>query len=207
MARRSRSLLQVVTVLGLVAAAGVLPSWTFTQPGPPARRDALLSTAGALLGLTSAASSASAAGKEDKGPKGGMLFAGQGGNGAVWGDEGTSWRVVLDPSKTDSDKAWQGRYKDPNHPGCTRVIYQGEDGLRLRLIDGQPGCLAGEQLTFYELKVNFVEKKSTLDIDFSPKGGPAKVTAKYVPVGNYGGLQFPDGNTWTRISPGANIIR
>lgn len=35
-------------------------------------------------------------------------------------------------------------------------------------------------------------------IDFSPKGGPDKLLAKY----EDGGIVFPDGNKWTKVARG-----
>lgn len=202
MARRSRSVLQVLSVLGLVAAAGVLTlPYTFTQPGPASRRAALT---GALLGLTGAATGASAA------EWGSIMYQGKGylgggiKNGVTYGDPGNSWEAVLDPTKTDSARAWQGRYADPNHPGCKREILSAMSGMIVRIVDGEPGCLQGEKLKFYELQTTWPGKPTDkLDIDFSPKGGPKKVTAKYLAEGKFGALLFPDGNKWVRLSPGS----
>lgn len=40
-------------------------------------------------------------------------------------------------------------------------------------------------------------------IDFSPKGGPKDLTAKF----ESGGIVFPDGNKWTKVSGGTNNRR
>ena len=44
-------------------------------------------------------------------------------------------------------------------------------------------------------KVKGTVSGQSIVIDFSPKGGPKDVEAKYV-IGK--GLVFPDGNTWTK---------
>jgi len=40
-------------------------------------------------------------------------------------------------------------------------------------------------------------------IDFSPKGGPEKLLAKY----EDGGIVFPDGNKWTKVARGTPLRR
>lgn len=79
-----------------------------------------------------------------------------------------------------------GSWNDPNHPGCLRKIQLAGNKAFIKSADedGKPWKAVG------------VIDGTTVVIDFSGKGGPADVTAKYV-VGK--GLVFPDGNTWTRI--------
>merc|ERR1711935_406370 len=43
-----------------------------------------------------------------------------------------------------------------------------------------------------------VKSSDTAFIDFSPKGGPVKLLAKY----EDGGIVFPDGNKWTKVVRG-----
>jgi hypothetical protein len=108
---------------------------------------------------------------------------------------------VQNPKKSESPRSWSGRYKDPMHPGCKRQIHVSTKGLEVFLNDGEPGCLKGEAQKKYILPTKYEAKKDTLSIDFSKKGGPKAVIAKYEDDGKLGKLVFPDGNKWTRISP------
>jgi hypothetical protein len=40
-----------------------------------------------------------------------------------------------------------------------------------------------------------VKSTTSAEIDFSPKGGPSKLSAKF----EDGGIVFPDGNKWTKL--------
>jgi hypothetical protein len=78
-----------------------------------------------------------------------------------------------------------GTYDDPNHPGCTRkivlagtnVIVTGTDD-----VGGKPWKVKGQ-----------IYGKALL-LDFTPKGGPADVIARW----NGLGLVFDDGNVWSK---------
>ena len=81
-----------------------------------------------------------------------------------------------------------GKYADPMHPGCKRkvtligtnkVLIEGADE------DGKPWTVKGT----YEGKA--------VTVDFTPKGGPKDVTATWSIAG---GLLFPDGNAWKKLS-------
>ena len=80
-----------------------------------------------------------------------------------------------------------GTYSDPQHPGCKRKITL--IGTNKVLIDG-----ADEDGKPWKVRGTYEGK--TITVDFTPKGGPAGVTATYSIAG---GLTFPDGNTWKKI--------
>eukprot|EP00933_Yihiella_yeosuensis_P051567 TRINITY_DN4952_c0_g1_i3.p2 TRINITY_DN4952_c0_g1~~TRINITY_DN4952_c0_g1_i3.p2 ORF type:complete len:103 (+),score=18.93 TRINITY_DN4952_c0_g1_i3:335-643(+) len=94
--------------------------------------------------------------------------------------------------------SWTGRYLDPQHPGCKREIQVTGKGLIVYGADGNPGCLKGGLLTRWELEKKYSPGSDALLIDFSPKGGPKDVPAKYIAEGDFGALLFPDGNKWIR---------
>ena len=48
----------------------------------------------------------------------------------------------------------------------------------------------------WTVKGNLIDNKAVLD--FSSKGGPSKLLAKY----EDGGIVFPDGNKWTKVIGG-----
>ena len=81
-----------------------------------------------------------------------------------------------------------GTYSDPAHPGCTRKVTL--IGTNKVLIEG-----ADEDGKKFTVRGTYEGKEVT--IDFTPKGGPADVTATYA-IGS--GLTFPDGNVWSKIS-------
>jgi len=96
---------------------------------------------------------------------------------------------------------FDGAYSDPFHPGCARMVFKikdgkfgvsGEDGDK-----GSPHCanpvawgpLEGVETDIYD---------DYITIDFSPKGGPSNLTARYDYMRD--GIVFSDGNLWTKIS-------
>lgn len=80
-----------------------------------------------------------------------------------------------------------GTWSDPAHPGCERKIVAQGSGL---IITG-----ADEDKKAWKVKGKV--EGTTILVDFSPKGGPADVEAKFV-LGK--GIVFPDGNVWTKLS-------
>ncbi len=81
-----------------------------------------------------------------------------------------------------------GVYNDPNHPSGYRVVRVAKGGdVFITLQDEPDGDV-------FELKGNQMEN-GYVSIDFSPKGGPANLTA----TAKDGKLVFPDGNAWTKI--------
>ena len=78
-----------------------------------------------------------------------------------------------------------GVWADPAHPGCTRKI----------VLQGNTAIITGADEDGKAWKVKGIVDGTTINVDFTPKGGPAGVEAKFV-VGK--GIVFPDGNVWTK---------
>ena len=78
-----------------------------------------------------------------------------------------------------------GTYTDPQHPGCTRKVVLTGSNVVITGAD-EPG---GK-----EWKVKGKPYGRALLIDFTPKGGPPDVIARWTGLG----LEFPDGNKWTK---------
>mmetsp|Transcript_19020 Transcript_19020/g.43501 ORF Transcript_19020/g.43501 Transcript_19020/m.43501 type:complete len:185 (-) Transcript_19020:54-608(-) len=115
-------------------------------------------------------------------------------------------------AKTGGANPFTGDYNDPNHPECLRQVkvvgapLKG-DGTRspypvIEVVgyDGNGGKVCTDRPTRDTLwKVEGTVKSSnTALIDFSSKGGPANMLAKY----EDGGIVFPDGNKWTKVARG-----
>eukprot|EP00547_Thalassionema_nitzschioides_P006900 CAMPEP_0194199986 /NCGR_PEP_ID=MMETSP0156-20130528/791_1 /TAXON_ID=33649 /ORGANISM="Thalassionema nitzschioides, Strain L26-B" /LENGTH=180 /DNA_ID=CAMNT_0038924943 /DNA_START=88 /DNA_END=630 /DNA_ORIENTATION=- len=120
--------------------------------------------------------------------------------------------------KTGAASPFTGDYDDPNHPGCLRQVkvvgapLKG-DGTRsaypvVEVVgwDGKEGAKActerpnREQLWKVDGKI---KNNAEALIDFSSKGGPKDLLAKYAD----GGIVFPDGNKWTKVIAGTNTRR
>eukprot|EP00667_Euglena_gracilis_P024415 EG_transcript_28098 len=82
---------------------------------------------------------------------------------------------------------FEGRYSDPNHPTGYRVIVVNGDNTATIIGTDEAG---GPTWT-----LRGVFQAGGLLIDFSPKGGPRDLLAKYEP----GGIRFPDGNLWRKV--------
>lgn len=80
-----------------------------------------------------------------------------------------------------------GKYSDPAHPGCTRTV---------TTIGTEKVLITGADEDGKPWKVRGTYSGKTITVDFTPKGGPAGVTATYA-IGK--GLTFPDGNTWSKL--------
>ena len=95
-----------------------------------------------------------------------------------------------------SSSVFNGRYSDPNHPGCLRGIevHAKTSSARVFGEDGTPGCSAGEKTKKWELEGELRGKEEIL-IDFSKKGGPKNLLGKWTGSG----VLFPDGNTWSKL--------
>lgn len=116
-------------------------------------------------------------------------------------------------AKTGAASVFTGEYDDPNHPGCLRQVkvigpplradgtrsaypivevkgYDGKDGAKMctdRPTRADLWSVQGKLLNNNEAR-----------LDFSPKGGPANLLAKW----EDGGIVFPDGNKWTKVVRG-----
>jgi hypothetical protein len=116
-------------------------------------------------------------------------------------------------SKTGAGSVFTGDYEDPNHPGCLRQVkvvgapLRG-DGTRspypLVEVKGWDGK-AGEKICTDRPVRNDLwavegklKSKEEISFDFSPKGGPKAVPAKW----DVDGIVFPDGNKWVKIAAG-----
>jgi len=104
------------------------------------------------------------------------------------------------PAHATKAARFSGRYVDPKHIGCERRITKIKDKYEISGTsspDG-PNCEPGAK----NLKKWFIYGETTpgewpaktLTIDFSNKGGPKGVVAKWVD----GGIIFPDGNRWKK---------
>jgi hypothetical protein len=78
-----------------------------------------------------------------------------------------------------------GVWNDPAHPGCKRKIQ----------LAGTKAIITGADEDGKPWKVTGQLEGNSIIVDFTPKGGPKGVEAKYV-IGK--GLVFPDGNVWTK---------
>lgn len=87
------------------------------------------------------------------------------------------------------DPGIQGVYADPNHPDGYRVIRDlGSAKLSIELADR-----VNQKPTFLSGVVN--KNEGTVLINFTPKGGPKKLSAML----KENKLIFPDGNVWTKL--------
>jgi len=90
-----------------------------------------------------------------------------------------------------------GTYSDPMHPDCTRIIKPEGIGIVITGTDEVGGP---------QWKVYGKVKGDDVVIDFSPKGGPSEVLARFTGVSEEydnpteATFKFPDGNVWTRVN-------
>ena len=117
-------------------------------------------------------------------------------------------------AKTGLGSPFTGDYNDPNHPNCLRQVkvvgapLRG-DGTRsaypvieITGYDGKEG--SGATCTDRPTRADLWKVEGTVRttteayVDFSPKGGPTKMLAKF----EDGGIVFPDGNKWTKVAGG-----
>ena len=112
---------------------------------------------------------------------------------------------------TGGSSPWTGEYDDPNHPSCLRQVkvvgapLRG-DGTRspypiveVRGYDSTgPICTEPPSSRSDIWMVKGVLKNNQATLDFSGKGGPKDLLAKY----EDGSIVFPDGNKWTKVIGG-----
>ena len=90
-----------------------------------------------------------------------------------------------------------GQYSDPNHPGCQRTVSVGSGRVSGTDGTGPDGaCRQGELVKKWSLPATFAKDGLSMEVDFSPKGGPKDMTGKW---NGKDGIIFFDGNTWTKI--------
>ena len=113
---------------------------------------------------------------------------------AMGGDDGTTTTLRTENA---SSSVFNGKYSDPNHPGCLRGIERVRSTTKAKVFgeDGTPGCQAdGQETKKWELEGELRGENEIL-IDFSKKGGPKNLLGKWTGSG----VLFPDGNTWSKL--------
>ena len=123
--------------------------------------------------------------------------------------------IAAAPQEASATKAltglgsvFTGEYDDPNHPGCLRQVkvvgspLRG-DGTRspypvveVKGWDGKDGLCTDrpERSDIWSVEGK-LKNKDEVTLDFSSKGGPANLLAKW----DTDGILFPDGNKWAKI--------
>lgn len=114
---------------------------------------------------------------------------------AMGGDDGTT-TTTRRVDENASSSVFNGKYSDPNHPGCLRGIERVRSRTKAKVFgeDGTPGCQAGQETKKWELEGELRGENEIL-IDFSKKGGPKNLLGKWTGSG----VLFPDGNTWSKL--------
>lgn len=139
----------------------------------------------------------------DFSPKGGPQdLKGRYEDGKITFEGGNSWNKAFEPDSapcTDKEKPggseFGGLYTDPNH-------FKQGSFAGTRMVSDLKGTAPSDDITlvgsddgllFWTLSGKFTSKKDgSLEIDFSPKGGP-KLAATYV----NGHIKYEDGNSWS----------
>ena len=130
--------------------------------------------------------------------------------------------IVAAPQEASATKAltglgsvFTGDYEDPQHPGCLRQVkvvgapLRG-DGTRspfpvveVKGYDGKDGlCTERPERSDLWAVEGKLKNKDEVVLDFSSKGGPGDMLAKW----DTDGIVFPDGNKWAKLpayAPGA----
>lgn len=90
---------------------------------------------------------------------------------------------------TVTSAAWDGMYSDPNHP---------LGGFRVIEIHGMRATITGRDTAeSAEWTLEGKVSGSTIQVDFTPKGGPSRLEGKLV-QGSPSQIRWQDGNMWTR---------
>lgn len=93
--------------------------------------------------------------------------------------------------------AFNGIFKDPKHPKGFRIIAAALNKKGSMTLEDEPDG----QVFNIPLKAESDEKGAiSLAIDFSEKGGPSNVVAKFNKRDST--IHFPDGNVWTKVTQG-----
>lgn len=100
-----------------------------------------------------------------------------------------------------SERTFAGKYSDPNHPNCARLIAL-ETRVSARVFGadaagGEGAACDGEtdsQWGPLPAKVNGEE----IIVDFSSKGGPSNLSGKYDDENQ--AINWEDGNSWTKLA-------
>ncbi|KAG8462385.1 hypothetical protein KFE25_012205 [Diacronema lutheri] len=99
-------------------------------------------------------------------------------SGSIRFADGNSWSKL---------SPWDGRYADPNHTMGWRDVKARGDKL---IIAGRDDDTADTW------EINGQIQGGSVELDFSPKGGPKGMKATL--ASDCGSIQFSDGNTWTK---------
>jgi hypothetical protein len=95
-----------------------------------------------------------------------------------------------------------GSYSDPKHPNCKRIIEvvasNGEKKVLLSGADGTPACPADGSGKEWALQGRIDGGGTKILVDFSPKGGPSDIAGNFFQGKDSSGINWPDGNTWTK---------
>jgi hypothetical protein len=123
---------------------------------------------------------------------------------------GSTSPAVATTARTGEASPWTGYYDDPNHPGCLRQVKVVGAPMRpngtpspfpvveVRGYDGPEGatmCTDAPETRASVWTVKGDLKNGKAILDFSSKGGPTNLVAKF----EDGGIVFPDGNKWTKV--------
>eukprot|EP00534_Pseudo-nitzschia_fraudulenta_P004575 CAMPEP_0201120338 /NCGR_PEP_ID=MMETSP0850-20130426/4406_1 /ASSEMBLY_ACC=CAM_ASM_000622 /TAXON_ID=183588 /ORGANISM="Pseudo-nitzschia fraudulenta, Strain WWA7" /LENGTH=186 /DNA_ID=CAMNT_0047386443 /DNA_START=191 /DNA_END=748 /DNA_ORIENTATION=+ len=121
--------------------------------------------------------------------------------------------LLLEAVPNDSSYPVPGEYSDPNHPNCKRSIRASESASAAATTttaaataaaefssvvvtgtDGSPGCPPDGSGVSWSVEGSFLRRdgRTTVVVDFSPKGGPEHLTGTRTPEG----ILWEDGNLW-----------
>ncbi len=90
----------------------------------------------------------------------------------------------------EAASVFEGKYNDPNHPGCLRKITVKDKNVKIIGSDNIDGSNQWTILAKEDLP-------GTIFVDFSPKGGPSNLLGVFEPSVN--GIVWPDKNIWKKI--------
>ena len=91
-----------------------------------------------------------------------------------------------------STSVFEGSFRDPNHPDGYRHITVSDGVATVKGCDGP-----GKNEWCFVQPVIGGQQGTEMVIDFSPKGGPKDLLAKWDAERN--GIAFPDGNLWSKL--------
>lgn len=103
---------------------------------------------------------------------------------------------------TTSQAIFKGVYSDPNHPQCARfILFETDSSASMYGFDAAGGegvpCDHLNDVKWGPLPAVITD--STIEVDFSSKGGPSDLTGKFNSELNE--IDWEDGNAWNRVFP------
>jgi hypothetical protein len=113
----------------------------------------------------------------------------------MWSD-GNFWPKI---SRKEYPSVFNGKYSDPNHPSCARVVTASSaTTAKINGADAAGGEGATcDGVTDVAWTVPAAIDGANIVADFSSKGGPAGLKGTYDATA--GAIQWSDGNSWTKI--------